>query len=363
VDTIDPEFAWSIPMRLRFAESIKERSIAGPEARRLWDEALAMLRDPTLCPAYVGLELAPQVGLLPLGRDPDSHLLEFVHLATGEAPERDENGKLALTEDSGIVLVLLPGGAFEMGAQQDPAGPHADPSAEPSEGPVHRVTLTPFFLSKYEMTQAQWKRLAGVNPSAYGPEGTYKDDWNDKGRKASLLHPVESVRWNDCLRVLGWAGLTLPSEARWEYAARAGSTSVWSFGSAREDMQLHGNTVDSHCSQFGGPPGWNYETWSDGETVHAPVGSFAPNGFGLHDVHGNLWEWCLDGYDSEFYESALSAGPDPVAPSEGATFRSYRGGGFFDLSLAARSSNRGGDSPPTNADVVVGVRPALDVRR
>ena len=110
------------------------------------------------------------MGLLPIGPDPESGLWEFAHLATGTPAERGADGRLILTEETGVVLVLIPAGRFWMGAQStDEAGRNYDPQAQPNEGPVHEVELSPHFLSKYEMTQGQWQRIMGANPSAYTP--------------------------------------------------------------------------------------------------------------------------------------------------------------------------------------------------
>ena len=130
-----------------------------------WAEAVdAIARQP----AYGGLELRPQLGLVPLGLDPHSGLWEFGHFgASGHIAKRDqETGKLRVDAETGLVFVLLPGGEFLFGAQsEDPEGPQYDASARPHEGPLEHVVLAPFFLSKFEMTQAQWTRVAGTNPS------------------------------------------------------------------------------------------------------------------------------------------------------------------------------------------------------
>src|SRR6185503_913802 len=150
--------------RRDFAATITERSLTGADARQRWAEACASIADERSCPAYRGLKLEPQLGLLPIGRDLDSKLWEFAHLMSGNPPSRGAGGRLVLQEDSGIVLVLLPGGTFTMGAQAgDPDAPSFDEWAEWTEGPPHEVQVSPFFLSKYELTQGQWLRLMGVN--------------------------------------------------------------------------------------------------------------------------------------------------------------------------------------------------------
>ena len=154
--------------RLEFAKGEKKRTIEDVTAQ--WGEAIASIRSREECPEYDGLVIAPQMGLVPIGRDRQSSLWEFAHIQTGTMPTRDEDGELVLGEESGIVFVLIPGGTFRMGAvrpdEEHPEGsPNVDPHALEHEGPVQEVTLAPFFLSKFEMTQGQWHRNTGENPS------------------------------------------------------------------------------------------------------------------------------------------------------------------------------------------------------
>jgi len=259
-----------------------------------------------------------------------------------------------LTEETGVVLVLLRGGSFWMGAQSgDPQGRNYDPQAQGDEGPVHETELSAFFLSKYELTQGQWLRLTGRNPSFYQPPG---------GFAMSLLHPAEQVGWLDCMAWLPRAGLTLPSEAQWEYGARAGTDTPWWTGAERESLaeQHAANLADQAAARAGAP--WpDIKDWpdlNDGYAVHAPVGTYAPNAFGLHEVAGNLWEWCLDGHDSGFY--GRSPKQDPVSPWEGAATRVARGGSFRHAAVRARSAYRYLITP-TLATTDLGVRPAVGI--
>src|SRR5262245_3631931 len=325
-DGISPEHGWGVAKRAEFARTIAERSTSGPAASAMWAEAIASIGSTTECPAYGGMQVTPQLGLLPIGRDPASGLWEFAHLATGEPAERGADGKLVLKESTGLVLVLLPRGTFTMGAQRtDPSGPNHDPEAQPEEGPPREVRVSPFFLSKYEMTQGQWLRVAGENPSRDNPQ-TYGRFWNREGKPGDLLHPVEQVSWFDCTAVLERLGLELPLEFQWEYGARGGTHTVWWCGNDRASIARAGNVADRFAKEHGS--GWGaWEEWDDGNTSHARVGSYLPNAFGLHDVIGNVWEWCQDLYDS------------------GSANRVYRGGSFHDLAVRARSADRGLGAP------------------
>mgnify|MGYP002777279695 CR=1 FL=1 len=350
-DALAAPFGWGVRRRLEFARTIEARSIAGPDVSKAWREAADAIRSSA---RYGGLALEPQLGLVPLGPDPRSGLWEFVHLASGEAPRRGADGVLELSEATGLVLVLIPGGEFWMGAQaKDPSARNYDPRAERGEGPVHLVELSPYLISKYEMTQAQWQRLAGVNPSYYKPS---------VGFGTTLEHPVEGVSWSQCVELLERADLVLPSEAQWEHAARGGTDTAWWTGDERDSLRGAANLADQTAKRLGAP--WpSIEDWpelDDGSGLHCKVGAYAPNGFGLHNVAGNVWEWCRDGYDTYFY--ARPSTPDPCAPWENASHRIVRGGAYNDGASNARSAYRD-VNPYENSGVSMGVRPARALRR
>ena len=356
---ISAEHGWAVEKRLAFAETVREVTIESEEAARRWREAIDSIASVAECPAYAGLRIEPQLGLLPIGRDPDSGLWEFAHLQTGEAAQRGADDKLVLEEETGLVFVLLPGGPFTMGAQaSDPAGPNYDPQARPEEGPPHEVRITPFFLSKYELMQGQWQRFTARNPSRFGPHN-YGPDFDRSGRKPDLLHPVDSVTWLLCSQVCGRLALELPSEAQWEYGARGGTTTPWWTGREPTDLATAANLADAWCRTHSGPQGWVYEDWEDGHTVHAAIGSFAPNPFGLFDVHGNTWEWCRDAYEDGFYRR--SPRQDPVADPAHSLLRVHRGGGFHSPAAHARSASRLYD-PPDYTGHGIGLRPAKRIR-
>jgi formylglycine-generating enzyme required for sulfatase activity len=240
-----------------FALTIEERSRTGAEASARWREALDAIASTAVCPSYRGLRITPQLGLLPLGQDPESGLWAFAHLQSGAPPERDDGGRFVPHEDSGLVLVLLPGGTFTKGSQRDDAAaPNYDPSSRPTEQPMQQVELDPVFMSKYEVTQAQWLRIAGVNPSWF-PSEIYEIP-----AERPLLHPVEQVSWNDCAEMLGRWSLVLPTAAQWEYACRAGTTSPWWTGTERESLAGAANHADKTLIDLNGVmTGKSAEAW------------------------------------------------------------------------------------------------------
>jgi serine/threonine protein kinase/formylglycine-generating enzyme required for sulfatase activity len=319
-----PVHGWGIPLRLEFAGKIEALSVASVDARRRWEDAIDdVARDET----YHGLRLRPQTGLLPLGADPRSGLQEFAHLQTGLAPARGDDHELMLTAESGLVLVLIPGGQFEMGPPEE-------------DEPTRPTTVEAFFLSKDEMTQAQWERTNGHNPSVYG-QRFYYPHWNRENRPWSAVHPVENVSWNECQAVLPRLDLALPNEAQWEFAARGGESTPWCTGPDSVSLSHAANVRDLYAfsvhKSIGEP-----EAFDDGEYVHAEVGSYSANRYGLRDVHGNVAEWCADSFDAQ---------------GSAAEYRVYRGGSWSTAAEEARLRRRF----PRESDArssSIGVRPA-----
>ena len=344
-----------VERRLEFARQVEQRSILGDEVRARWTEAIAAIADRSASPLYAGLKITPQLGLVPIGRDPHSGLWEFAHIQTGEIPVRDaRTGVLALKEDSGIVFVLVPGGTFLMGAQaRDPSRPNFEAQARDNEAPVSEVTLDPFFISKYEMTQGQWLRFTGSNPSVYRPGLASNVD----GTPHTLLNPVEQVSWQDCEQVLTHLDLTLPTEAQWEYAARAGTSTPWSTGPVRETLEGAANIADQAAARAGSnwPEIADWPEFDDGFSVDAAVNALRPNTFGLHNVHGNVWEWCRDVYAPN-YDDAVEGGEGERTSGDD-RWRIARGGGFHHSAGYARSAYRS-NTPPDFRINHLGVRPA-----
>lgn len=207
-------------------------------------------------------------------------------------------------------LVPIPAGTFQMGSTDN------EYAYAKYTTPVHTVTLQGFYMGAYEVTQAQYAAIMGSNPSYF--QGTsYPGTENN---------PVEQVSWYDarefCTNLSALTGrtFTLPSEAQWEYACRAGSTTLYSFGD--DDEQL-----DNYA--------WYDDAYPIGST-HL-VGTKFPNAWGLYDMHGNVWEWCLDSWHSN-YTGAPTDG-SAWEPETGST-RIYRGGGYSNVSSSCRSAFR-----------------------
>jgi formylglycine-generating enzyme required for sulfatase activity len=309
------------------ARRIEETGVVGAAlSDPRWDAARRSIADRAQCPAYAGLSVQPQPGLVPLARNPATGLWEFLCVLSGEAPPIRADGALELAPEHGLVLVLLPGGDVKLGARRPgpgdaPDGPHVDGGAAEKEGPVDDVRLAPFFVSKYEMTAAQWRRARGAAP-------------------AHSLMPAASLSWYDAVATAKRLGLALPTEAQWEYAARAGTTTPWWTGPTPDRLEER-------------------EHFGVKAVRRDPVrvGSLASNAFGLYDVAGNVAEWCLD----EFLEYANpTEGPAGQRLGLRNEHRVRRGGWFSAPAIDLRTARRAFEDPVTPRHFI-GLRPVLPV--
>ncbi|MHC4945652.1 MAG: formylglycine-generating enzyme family protein [Planctomycetota bacterium] len=339
--------------RLIFAETIYRESIV--KYKQEWESAVASIANREECPEYNGLVMEPMIGFVPIDRDPESGLWEFSHLQTGSIPERGPEGKLMLTEETGLVFVLIPAGTFTMGAQkEDPGSPNYDPLAAINEYPPHEVSINPFLLSKYEMTQGQWLRFLEENPSRFKP-GNESDVV--EGKPFTLLHPVEYLSWEDCDEALSCMKLRLPAEAEWEYACRAGTGTAWYTGDDKESLEGTCNIADRFAMKFRVLETRAFEEWlDDGYLYPAPVGSFAANLFGLHDMIGNVSERCQDAFARYTETPTDGSAFEPENPS----YRVRRGGSWGNHADYCRSAFRVMNRPHFRT-TATGVRPAADL--
>jgi formylglycine-generating enzyme required for sulfatase activity len=282
---------------------------------------------------------------------------------------------------SGIHFVFIPAGEFMMGSPNEEDGRASDEKQ-------HKVTLAkPFYMGKYEVTVGQFK--AFVRAATYRTDaekdgwavawtGSTRDQvngasWQKPGFEQTEEHPVTEVSWNDCqafikhLNATVGAGLappsgpqaaqqaaplrfSLPNEAQWEYACRAGTKGRFFWGEDETKAGQHANVADKTAkAEFSD---WTISDTEDGYVFTAPVGRFKANAFGLYDMHGNVWEWCEDAYGD--YDKALTNGTNDAS-------RVLRGGCWGVIPLYCRSASRLWSLPDLRYDFI-GLRLVLVVR-
>ena len=266
---------------------------------------------------------------------------------------------------------------------------HLEEGAGWTESPRHRVELTkPFEIAATEVTVAQFRsfveatghvtdaekkgKAIGFNAAGKKPpywmESDPKYTWKNPGFEQGENHPVVCVSWKDARAYCEWLSkkerrtFRLPTEAEWEYAARAGTTTYYSWGDKPDGAYVHANVADAaleskhtYTTYYQRSYGLKLEACNDGHAFTAPVGSLKPNPFGIHDVHGNVWEWCQDIWEEKHYGKLLKGvakedretfrvkdptGPETTEKQEHGDWRVLRGGSWFTGPISARSGMR-----------------------
>jgi formylglycine-generating enzyme required for sulfatase activity len=264
------------------------------------------------------------------------NLIEHGISSTPEPDTSTQNSSLptagAVTTEHSIdmELVYVPEGCFTMGS------PDGEKDRDGDEGPVRKVCVDGFRMGKYEVTQEQWRKIMGKNPARFQHGDNY---------------PVEQVSWDDTqtfIRKLNnktGKQFRLPTEAEWEYAARAGTKTTW--------VRHWGDDISCDKAMYENNEGSPWDSCVDyartkGLTPDstAPVGSYPPNQLGLYDMLGNIWEWCNDWYAKKYDDSSPEKNPQGSATGSG---RVMRGGGWSSSPKVVRSADRFGDSPDSSS--------------
>jgi formylglycine-generating enzyme required for sulfatase activity len=281
-----------------------------------------------------------------------------------DPPETEPEDPRSFTNKADMKMVLIRAGKFMMGSDKDEKGRTDD-----DEGPRHEVKITrAFYMAAHTVTRGQFRKFVddegyetdaerngkggwGYNADTKVFERQPKYTWSNPGWRQTNRHPVVNVSFNDATAYCNWLskqeGKTyrLPTEAQWEYACRAGTTTRYYFGDDEGDLKKHANLADQSLQEkldaiaavgivkeyLGG----RFADW-DGHAFTAPVGSFKANLWGLYDMHGNVWQWCRDRYDKDFYEESPKEDPECTKGGD----RVLRGGSWNLGARRCRAAHR-----------------------
>ncbi|MGE4299333.1 MAG: SUMF1/EgtB/PvdO family nonheme iron enzyme [Desulfovibrionaceae bacterium] len=275
-------------------------------------------------------------------------------------PSEPRKGDIWTDPTTGMEFVRVPGGCFQMGS------PASEKDRDADEGPVHEVCVDGFWMGKTEVSRGQFRRF--VEQTGYATEAEKKGssfvfnkasgwewqsmpgfNWKNAGFSQDDTHPVVHTSWNDATAMATWlssasvGSFRLPTEAEWEYAARAGTSGMRYWGNDDAVACRYANAADR--TAFPEEPG---KVWSprfecdEGYWGTAPVANYQPNAFGLYDMMGNVWEWCQDWYDKDYYSSSPRS--NPRGPGGGA-IRVDRGGSWSSEPGDVRSAYRYRNTP------------------
>ena len=242
------------------------------------------------------------------------------------------NTTLNLGRGVKMKLTLIPAGKFQMGS------PETEDGRKDDEGPQHEVTISkPFYMGACEVTQAQWRVVMGTEPWV----GKYLAK-SDPNNPASWITWDAATAFCEALSKITGKKVTLPTEAQWEYACRAGSNTVYYFG---DDSSRLGDYAWYKRNTYG-----KMEELLDKDAMYTrPVGQKKPNAFGLYDMHGNVWEWCRDWYDEKFYAKANKVDPENTTKTE---YRVLRGSAWFKIPEDCRAAIRFGEFTDSGYDYI-----------
>jgi formylglycine-generating enzyme required for sulfatase activity len=311
-----------------------------------------------------------------LRRLPPALLLACLALAValplagqGQRPKGKKDAPVkSFTNSVGMKLVLIPKGKFMMGS---PAG---EKGRYDNEGPRHEVKITrAFYMAAHTVTVGQFKQFVegeeyrtdaerdgkggyGYNADTKtgdGPKPKYT--WRNPGWKQTDWHPVVNVSWNDAAAYCKWLSkkegkpYRLPTEAEWEYACRAGTTTRYYFGDENAGLKDHANMGDQALKKNLDAETYKkagFAAWDDGHAFTAPVGSYKANPWGLFDMHGNVSQWCKDCYDERFFRHSGKEDPECAKGAD----RVVRNGAWDDVWRHCRSAYRNWSAPANRND-------------